>query len=167
MALASFADEAAYRAGVARAGEEGRRIIGLWTPYPVEMAATPGRHGIIAMAATIGLVSAALFVALEWWTAAVRYRFDAGGRPFADWVSFLVAPVEAGALAAGIAAVVMLIVRARLTRLHHPAFALEEVERAQRDRFVIALTCDEGEDANAAIALLTRAGAVHSRLVSR
>lgn len=167
MALGSFAEEQAYRTAVARAGEHERRIVGLWTPYPVEIAGTPGTGGIIAVTATSGLLAAALFILLEWWTAAVRYPFISGARPPASWAAFLVAPVEVGALAAGIAGVVMLIVRARLTRLHHPAFDLVEVEHAQRDRFVVALACTEGEDANAALRLLGEAGAAHSRLVTR
>lgn len=167
MALGSFADEAAYRAAVSRAGGDDRHIVGLWSPYPVAVGEMPATRGIVAVTATAGLLAAALFVAFEWWTAAIDYRFDVGGRPFASWAAFLVAPVEVGALAAGIAGVVMLIVRARLTRLNHPAFDLVEVEHAQRDRFVVALTCTEGDDANAAMRLLAEAGALQTRLVTR
>ena len=91
---------------------------------------------------------------------------DSGGRPLDSWPAFLIAPVEFGALAGGIGGTIAFFVRARLTRLHDAAFEFEEVEAAARDRFVIAIRCDEGEDGNAVIALLVEAGAVHSRLLA-
>jgi len=168
LALASFEREAAFRAAVSRAGAEQRRIVGLWSPYPVELGdigeepAAP----IPWIACLGGLGAAILFYAFIWWTATQAYPFDSGGRPLHSWQVFLIAPIELGALAAAVAGMIAFLIRARMTRLHHPAFDIAEVERASSDHFVIALSCDETEGGDV-LALLTRAGAVHSRLVTR
>jgi hypothetical protein len=168
LALASFADEAAFRKGVARAEEAGRRIVGLWSPYPVEIdtigedAAAP----IAWIAIAGGLAAALLFYVFIWWTATRAYPFNSGGRPLHSWQVFLIAPIEFGALAAGVAGMIAFIVRARLTRLHHPAFDIAEVETASSEHFVMALACD-AEEGGDVLALLAGAGAVHSRLVPR
>jgi len=169
LALASFAHEAAFRDAVARAETAGRRIVGLWSPMPIEIGdiGEQTARPIAWIAIATGLLAAAGFYGFIWWTATQAYPFDSGGRPLHSWPVFLIAPIEFGALAAGIAGMVAFVARARLTRLHDGAFDLDEVERASSDRFVLALACDEGEDGAAAIRLLAEAGAVHSRMVTR
>lgn len=168
LALASFDREAPFRAAVARAGEADRRIVGLWSPYPVEIGAIGEEAAapIPWIAIAGGVAATILFYAFIWWTATRAYPFDSGSRPLHSWPVFLIAPIEFGALAAGVAGMIAFLVRARLTRLHHPAFDIAEVERASSEHFVIALACDV-EDGNEVLALLSEAGAVHSRLVTR
>jgi hypothetical protein len=169
LALASFAHEAAFRDGVAQAEKAGRRIVGLWSPMPIEVGeiGEETAYPIAWIAIVAGLLAAAAFYGFIWWTATQAYPFDSGGRPLHSWPVFLIAPIEFGALAAGIAGMIAFVVRARLTRLHDGAFDLDEIARASSDRFVIALACDEGDDGADAIRLLAEAGAVHSRMVTR
>jgi hypothetical protein len=168
LAVASFDREAPFRAAVAEAQRAERRIVGLWSPVAVEIdgigeeAAAP----VPRIAVAGGLGAAILFYGFIWWTAVWAYPFDSGARPLHSWQVFLIAPIEFGALAAGFAAFVGFLVRARMTRLHDGAFDIEEVSRASSDRFVIALACDEA-DGNDVLALMAEAGAVHSRLVTR
>lgn len=168
LALASFTSEAPFREAIANAEETGRRIVGLWSPYPVEIGdiGEDVAASIPWMATIGGLGAAILFYAFTWWTATQAYPFNSGGRPLHSWQVFLIAPIEVGALAAGIVGMVAFLLRARLMRLHHPAFDIAEVERASSDHFVLALACD-AEDGNDVLALLAEAGAVHSRLVTR
>ena len=168
LALASFAHEAPFRDAVAQAQAKGRRIVGLWSPMPIELGdiGEDTARPIAWIAIAAGLLAAAAFYGFIWWTATQAYPFDSGGRPLHSWPVFLIAPIEFGALAAGIAGMIAFIVRARLTRLHDGAFDLEEVTRASSDRFVIALACDE-DDGAAVIRMLAEAGAVHSRMVTR
>ena len=167
LALASFDREASFREAVARAGGAGRRIVGLWSPYPVEIAGIGEEPAapIAWIAIAAGLGAAVLFYAFTWWAATQAYPFDSGGRPLHSWQVFLIAPVEFGALAAGIAGMIAFLVRARMTRLHDGAFDIDEVETASSTHFVIALACD-ADDGNDVLALLAGAGAVHSRLVT-
>ncbi|HET8612803.1 MAG TPA: quinol:electron acceptor oxidoreductase subunit ActD [Sphingomonas sp.] len=168
LVIASYAGERAFRAGFEAAKQSGRRIVGLWSPMPVELddlgAAEARPIGWIATAG--GLVLAGLFYLFIWWSATSLYPFDIGGRPLNSWQVFPLAPVEFGALAAGAAGIVAFLVLGRLTRLHDTAFDIAEVERASSDRFVIAVACDEGADANRLLALLAEAGAAHSRVVT-
>lgn len=168
LAIGSFARQADFVEALARARRTGRPVEGRWSPFPVEAPgdAPAPRIGIATIGALAGILGAGLFYLLEWWTAVIDYPVNAGGRALHSWPAFLVAPVEIGALSAGAAGLVAFLVRAGLTRLHHPAFAIDEIERASRDRFVLALYCEKGIDAQSALALLASAGAVETRLVS-
>lgn len=168
LAIGSFDRAAPFRAAIARLREEERRIVGLWSPVPVDIPGVdhPGARGIAAALAITGLCGAGLLYLLIWWTAVHGYAFDSGGRPFHAWPAFLVAPVEFGALAAAIGGTAAFFVRARLTRLHDAAFDIEEACSGMVDRFVVAVACDAGEDANGLIALMGQGGAVHSRVIA-
>jgi hypothetical protein len=167
LAVASFSDEGAFRDAVLRAGVDGRRVAGCWSPYPVEgLPANAGPRGIVAAVIAAGLLSAAGLFALQMWSATVAYPFNEGSRPLASWQAFLIAPIEFGALAAAVAGLVALIVRARLTRLSDPAFDLQELGRASRDRFVLALACADGDEAESVAAGLSGAGATEARVVA-
>jgi hypothetical protein len=168
LAIGSFARQTDFADALARARRTGRHVEGRWSPFPVEAPGdAPVRGiGIAAVGALADIAGAGLFYLLEWWTAVIAYPFNAGGRALHSWPAFLVAPVEIGALSAGVAGLIAFLMRGRLTRLHHPAFAIDEIERATRDRFVLALRCEEGVDARSALALLAGAGAVETQLVT-
>lgn len=164
--LASFDAATPYRAAIKRLRADDRAIVGLWSPMPVEGVETGGDRPIVPIMVAAGLCGAALFYMLIWWSAAVAYPFDSGGRPLNSWPTFLIAPIELGALIAGFAGVIAFLVRARLGRLNDPAFDFDEVGAAMADRFVVAVRCDVGDDANALIAMVGDAGAVHSHLIA-
>ena len=167
LAVAGFEAAAPFRAAVERLRAEGRSIVGLWSPMAIEMTETGSARWIVAIMATAGIVGAMLFYLLIWWSAVKAYPFDSGGRPLHSWPTFLIAPIELGALIAGLAGVVAFLIRARLGRLHDSAFDIDEVGEAMNGRFVVALRCDARADANRLIAVLTEAGAAHSRLIER
>ena len=164
IAIGAFEDEGPFVRARLRAITAGRRILGEWTPFACDsLAGGEGAGGIRTGVVLAGLAGAAALFALTMWSATVAYRFNAGGRPLLSWPTFLLSPIEFGALAAAIGGVVVFFRRAGLTRLHHPAFDLDEVGRASGGAFVLALGCDAGEDANAAMALL--AEATHARVI--
>ena len=167
IAIATFADEGAFLRARLRALTAERRVIGEWTPYAsVALEGADGARGIRPAGVIGGMVGAAALFAFETWSAVFAYPHDAGGRPLWSWPAFVPAPVEFGALAAAIVGVVWFVRNAGLTRLHHPAFDFDEVAHASQGAFVLAITCDAGADANAALALLANAGAAHSRLIA-
>jgi hypothetical protein len=166
VAIATYAEEGAFLRARLRAVTDGRRLLGEWTPFATaSLEKGDGARGILIWAVVGGLVGALGLFALESWSAVWAYDFNEGGRPLWSWQAFVPPPVEFGALCAAIAGLVRLFVNASLTRLHHAAFDFEEVLQASQGRFVLALGCDAGEDANAALAILAEAGAEHSRLV--
>lgn len=167
IAVATFADEGSFLRARTRmiAGE--RRLLGEWTPYPATSLGTgPGPARIRLAAVLTGVAGALALFALTVWSAVWAYDFNSGGRPLFSWPAFIPAAVEFGALAAALGGLVMFFRNAGLTKLHHAAFEIEEVGRANLDSFVLAVGCDAGEDANAVLAALAGAGAAHSRLVT-
>ena len=166
LAIATFAEEGPYlRARVAAVAAQ-RRIVGEWLPYASEaLGEGEGERGIRAAAIIVGVLGAVGLFALTTWSMMIAYPLNVGGRPLWSWPAFIPAPVEFGALAAAIGGVTVLFRNARLTRLHHSAFEWDEIARASQDAFVLAITCDAGDDANRVLALMANAGATHSRLV--
>lgn len=165
IAIATFADEAAFRAARDAARRADHRVLGEWLPYaPSDEEGRP--RPILAACLAAGVAAAVALFALEWWSSAAAYPINAGGRPLFSWAAFVPAPVEFGALAAAIGGIVALFRIGGLTRLHHPAFDLDEVARASQGAFVLAIGCDPGADANDMVALVTRAGATHSRIIT-
>ena len=96
----------------------------------------------------------------------LAYPFDEGSRPLFSWPAFIPAPIEFGALAAAICGVAWFFRNAGLTRLHHPAFDIDEVAEAAQGEFVLAVACDAGTEGNAVLGALAAAGAIHSRLIT-
>jgi hypothetical protein len=106
-----------------------------------------------------GFGIAALAYALEWYSAVLAYPIDSGGRPLHSWPAFVFFPFSVGILAAAIAGLIALFVQGGLTSLHHPVFAIAEVERASQDAFLLALVPADDDAAKDLQALLTREGA--------
>jgi hypothetical protein len=168
VAIATFTSEGAWLRARTRAIAQDHRIVGEWMPYAsAALGPGEGRSGILPWVLAGGAIGGFGLFALECWTAIFAYPFDSGGRALLSWPAFIPAPVEFAALTAAIGGVIAMFVRARLTRLHHPAFDWEEVAEASQSAFVLALGCEAGEDANAAIDLFAEAGATHSRVIAR
>lgn len=168
LALARFDDEGLYLRARTRLHAAERRIVAEWLPYATDsLGDGEGQRGIRGAAIVVGIAGGLGLLALTAWSAILAYPFNSGGRPLWSWPAFLPAPIEFGALAAAIGGMVAFFRRARLTRLHDAAFDIAEQAEASAGAFVLAVGCDEGEDANAVLALLAEAGAAHSRLVTR
>jgi hypothetical protein len=166
VAIATFDSEGAWLRARTRAVARERRILGEWMPYASKaLGPGEGERGILPGVLIGGMIGGFGLFALETWSAVWSYPINSGARALWSWQAFIPAPVEFSALAAGIGGVIKLFVKARLTRLNHPAFDWSEVEEASRSSFVLALGCNAGEDANAALDLLAEAGATLSRLI--
>lgn len=166
--IATFASEGAWLRARTRAIAHDHRIVGEWMPYAsASLGAGEGRRGILRWVLAGGAIGGFGLFALECWSAVLAYPIDSGGRALLSWQAFIPAPVEFAALTAAIGGLIAMFVAARLTRLHQSAFDWDEVAEASQSAFVLALGCDEGEDANAVIDLLAEAGAAHSRVIAR
>jgi len=166
VAIATFDSEGAWLRARTRALAADYRIVGEWMPYPsAALGHGEGRRGIVPWVLFGGAIAGFGLFAMEVWSAVFAYPFDSGSRALLTWQAFIPAPVELAALGAGIGGIIAMFVKARLTRLSHPAFDWDEVGEASRSAFVLALGCDVGDDANAALALLADAGAAHSRVI--
>ena len=166
VAIARFDSEGAFLRARTRAIAAGHRVVGEWTPYPsTALDSADGKRGILPAVLAGGAIGGLGLFAMEVWTSVVAYPIDSGGRALFSWPAFIPAPVELAAFTGAVGGIIALFVKARLTRLNHPAFDWGEVAHASRDSFVLALGCTAGQDANAAVALLAEAGATHSRVI--
>lgn len=141
--VAEFHHPGAILEGAGTVRAQGFPLLDALTPYPLEKlgdllgaSASPGLRGPMAL---FGFGVAALFFALESWSAILAYPFNEGGRPLFSWPVFLLAPFEIGILAAGIAGFAAFLIRCGLPRLDHPFFTVPGLERASQDRFFLVV----------------------------
>jgi ActD protein len=72
---------------------------------------------------------------LMWWTSAVDYPLDVGGRPLNSFVTDIPIMFESAVLVAALTAFFSALFLSGLPRLHHPLDALPGFERTSLDRF--------------------------------
>lgn len=134
-----------------------------FTPYPVEGVEERlglRRSTIPRWAFAAGLTGAALAFLVQWWTNAVDYPINVGGRPLFSGPAWVPITFETTVLCAALATCFALGLKARLTTLWHPVFEVPGFESAQVDRFwVIVGTEDARHRRDAAVAELRRLGA--------
>jgi hypothetical protein len=134
-----------------------------FTPFPLE-----GLENVLDLKqaqirrpmAFAGFSAAAAAYALEWYSAAIGYPYNSGGRPFNSWPVFLLFPFELGILVAGIAGFIAFLIHCGLPSPHHPTFEVPGIERATSDRFVLTFDANQSEKAEVRLReILKREGA--------
>ena len=161
--LAEFRDPDALKAAIAVTREAGYRAIDAFTPYPVEgvpdALGTPPSRIRYAMLAG-GLAVAAFAFGLQWYSAAVDYRLNLGGRPLFSWQVFLLVPFEVGVFAAALSGMIAFMWACGLPKPNDPLFAVPGFERATQDRFFLLTAASSDRDGSVALRhLLEEAGA--------
>ena len=158
---AEFADERHFAGAVALLRDQGYSKLETYTPYPVSRvdAALPDPPSILPQIVFVaGLGGALLGYWIQWYTNAVSYPLNIGGRPAHAAPAFFIPSFEALILAASLMAFVGLIALLRLPRPWHPMFEVEDFERASIDHFWIAIDatddCADDEGTPRALAAL-------------
>lgn len=168
--LAEFSDSSRF-VEAARRADTRYRLVDAFTPFPVEAVngLLEHRGSRIRLAMFIGGMAAAVFAyALEYYSAAINYPYNSGGRPLNSWPTFMLVPFAVGILAAAIVGFTRFLIECGLPRLYDPLFAVEGFERASQDRFVLAIARPDGDEENLrAIDFLRSAGAAAIREVER
>jgi hypothetical protein len=167
--LAEFSDQRRFVEAARRAGNARFRLINAYTPFPVDeiFELLEHRRSRIRLTMFIGGVAmAALAYAIEYYSAAIDYPYNSGGRPFNAWPAFMLVPFATGILVAAIAGFATFLIETGLPRLHDPLFAAVGFERASQDRFVLAVERPAAdEERRHVIDLLRNAGAAAIREV--
>lgn len=146
--MAEFETAEQVLAATRRAREAGYRDMDAYTPYPVEgLASELGlrRTSVPFVVLMAGLIGAAAGFFMQFWTMAVDYPFNVGGRPNNSWPAFIPITFEVMVLVAGLAALLGMFFLNGLPRPHHPVFNVPRFDRASQDRFFL---CIEATDAN-------------------
>jgi hypothetical protein len=144
--LAEFADAEQLRGAVLRARHERYADIEAYSPYPVDglTEAMGVRHKHVPFWMLLGAIGGGAFTYwLEWFSAAVNYPINIGGRPTFSWPAFLPPALEMTLLWGVLGGVLAILIGNRLPRLHHPLFAVRAFDRASSDRFFLLLRASD------------------------
>jgi hypothetical protein len=141
--IAEFRDAEKIVEALRRTKDAGYSQIDAFAPFPVKgmTEALELREDWLAWVATAGFVfGAAAGYLMQWYLNAVNYPINVGGRPLAAWPAFALPAFELGVLSAVLAALLAMLIKDRLPRLHHPLFDLDRFALVSRDRFFLAVS---------------------------
>jgi hypothetical protein len=125
-----------------RAREAGYSDMDAYTPYPVEgLSAELGlqRTSVPFVVLVGGLVGASVGFFMQFYSMAVDYPLNVGGRPFNSWPVFIPIAFEVMVLVAAFAALLGMLFLNGLPRPHHPVFNVSRFDRASQDRFFLCI----------------------------
>lgn len=145
--LAQFATPDEVTAAAALALEAGLPAQDALCPTPVEglfvLLAPPRRRKPIGWIMFVaGALGAMAGYFMQWFSAAIDYPTNSGGRPLNSWPAFLLVPYETAILSAAVVGLLGLIWLCGLPRLFDPLFEAPLVERASRDRYLLVFAGD-------------------------
>ncbi len=117
-----------------------------YTPYTVEGLATelgmpPNRIPFVVLVA--GLIGAAVGFFMQFYSMAVNYPWNVGGRPLNSWPVFIPITFELMVLVGGFGAFFGMLFLNGLPHPHHPVFNVPQFARSSQDRFFL---CIEARD---------------------
>jgi hypothetical protein len=140
--MAEFSDPTELVAAIKHARAEGYRRMDAYTPYPIEeVSEALELHRsrlplLVLIGGILGLVGG---YGLQYWTAAVDYPLNVGGRPTHSPISFLPVTFETTVLVAALFAVFGMLALNGLPMPYHPVFNVPRFALASRDRFFLCI----------------------------
>jgi len=159
--MAEFASVDALFAATRRARLAGYRDMDAYTPYAVEGLAEElgeGKTRVPVVVLIGGLVGAGAGFLMQYWSMAVDYPFNAGGRPLNSWPAFIPIAFEMMILVASISAFLSMLFMNDLPRPHHPLFNVPQFARASQDRFFLCIEATDPQfDAERTLEFLSAA----------
>ena len=144
--MAEFEDPNTLVAATHRAYAEGYRRMDAYSPYPIEELheALGGHHTRLPLIVLIGGMFGGLGgYALQYWTQAIAYPINVGGRPYHSWPAYIPVTFECTILAAALSAVLGMVALNGLPMPYHPVFNVPRFALASRNRFFL---CIEARD---------------------
>jgi len=144
--MAQFLTPEAVLAATRKARLAGYRDMDAYTPYTVDgLAAELGmRKSQIPSIVFIGaLAGAAAGFFMQYYSMAVNYPFNTGGRPYNSWPAFIPITFELMVLVGSLAAFLSMVLLNELPHPNHPVFNVPEFVRASQDRFFLCIEADD------------------------
>ena len=161
--VVEFASADGALAGAKALVARGLSQVEAFTPYAVpelETALGVRRSRIPFGAFALGATGCALSSLFIWWTAAVAYPLDIGGRPYNSVPADIPIMFETTVLVTGVSAFLAVLLRSKLPRLYHPVFTLDGFERTTLDRYWLGIDHTDAKLDDEALAALADLGAV-------
>jgi hypothetical protein len=125
-----------------RARQEGYGVMDAYTPYPVEGLADElglPRTRVPFVVLVAGLVGAGAGFFMQYWSMAVDFPFNVGGRPPNSWPVFIPITFEVMVLVAAFAALFGMFFLNGLPQPHHAVFNVPRFVHASQDRFFLCI----------------------------
>jgi ActD protein len=147
--LAEFktADDLLSAAG--RSYREGYRAIDAFSPVPIHgLAEAMGQNDrtISKIVLGGGIMGCLGGFSLAYWTSAIDYPLNIGGRPLNSWPAFIVPTFETTILLAAISAVVGMLALNGLPMPYHPVFNVKRFrEHASSDALFLVIESTDGK----------------------
>ena len=91
------------------------------------------------------ILGAATAVGLQYWSAAIAYPLNIGGRPLNSWPAFIPVTFELTVLFASFAAIGGMMLLNGLPRPYHPVFNVPDFERASVDRHFLLIQSEDAQ----------------------
>jgi hypothetical protein len=133
-----------------RVHDAGFRKVDAYTPYPIEelSEALELHQSPLPKLVLVGGITGLLAgLGLQYWTSAIDYPLNIGGRPLASWVAFIPVTFETTVLFAALTAVLGMLALNGLPEPYHPVFNVPAFALASRDKFFICVeAADPGFD---------------------
>jgi len=140
--MAEFTDLPELMAAVRAARGAGYSRLDAYTPFPVEeLAEELGVHHsrlplVVLLGGIVGGIAGYL---LQYWTAAIDYPINVGGRPLHSWPLFIPVTFECTVLGAALACVLGMLALNGLPMPYHPVFNVPRFALSTRDRFFLCI----------------------------
>ena len=139
--MAEFDNPTALVAATRLAREAGYRRMDAYSPFPIEELSEVLHHKdqlplLVLIGGVVGGASGFLF---QYWSAAIDYPLNIGGRPLLSWPSFIPVTFELTILVAAFVAVLGMLALNGLPMPYHPVFNVPRFEYASRNRFFLCI----------------------------
>jgi hypothetical protein len=144
--MAEFDNPNAAVAAARRTYKAGYRRINAYSPYPIEeLSEAIGYHrDYVALCVLVcGLMGAVGGFVLQYWTSAIAYPLNVGGRPLLSIPAFVPVTFECTILLASFGAFIGNLLMSGLPQPYHPVFNVPAFSRASQDRFFLCVKADD------------------------
>ena len=124
------------------AGKRGYTKLDAYTPYPIEEVWEAIGHHKSKLPRIVlagGIVGCLAGFGLQYWSSAIAYPLNVGGRPLASWIAFVVPAFETTILFAAFSAVLGMFALNGLPMPYHPTFNVDRFSSASRDQFFLMI----------------------------
>jgi hypothetical protein len=140
--MAEFDNPTSLVAAADRARLAGYTAMDAYTPFPIEelneaLGLKANRLPLITLLG--GIFGGIGGYGLQYWTQAITWPMNIGGRPFNSWPHYIPITFECTVLVASLAAFVGMLALNGLPKPYHPVFNVPAFDRASRDRFFLCI----------------------------
>ena len=140
--MAEFETPGALVAAAEKARLAGYRKLDAYSPIPIEElneALALPRTRLPKLVFIGGLLGSIAGFALQYFSAAIAYPMNIGGRPFNSWPQFVPVMFETTVLGAALTCFIGMWALNRLPQPYHPVFNVPAFARASTDRFFLVI----------------------------